>query len=77
MSNCYNTHATELFPSTNVLTGIVLQHRGKTFLLPFPHFITINKFAKYEIMISYFFILERFYEMTPLCCRNLRKVVIF
>ena len=24
--NCYNTHDTELFPSTNVFTGIVLQH---------------------------------------------------
>ena len=31
---------TELFPSTNVLTGIVLQHRGKIVLLPF---FTINR----------------------------------
>ena len=30
----YNTHDTELFPSTKLLTGIELQHRGKLFLLP-------------------------------------------
>ena len=36
MSNSYNTHDTKLFPSTKVLTGIVLQHRGKIILLPFP-----------------------------------------
>ena len=36
MSNSFNTQDTELFPSTNALTGKVLQHRGKTFLLPFP-----------------------------------------
>ena len=38
MSNCYNTHDTELFPSTKVLTDIVLQHRGKIFLLPSPFY---------------------------------------
>ena len=36
MSNSYNTQDAELFPSTKVLTGIVLQHRGKIFLLPVP-----------------------------------------
>ena len=35
MFNSYNTHDTDLFPSTKVLTGIVLQHRGKIFPLPF------------------------------------------
>ena len=38
MSNSYNTQDTEMFPSTNVLTDILLQHRGKIFLLPFPSF---------------------------------------
>ena len=36
MSNSYDTQDTKLFPSTKALTDIVLQHRGKTFLLPFP-----------------------------------------
>ena len=36
MSNSYNTQDTGSFPNTNVLNGIVLQHRGKIFLLPFP-----------------------------------------
>ena len=35
MSNSYNTQDTELFPSTKLLTGILLQHKGKIFLLPF------------------------------------------
>ena len=38
MSDSYNTQDTELLPSTNVLTGIVLQHRSKIVLLPFPSF---------------------------------------
>ena len=46
MSNSYNTQDTRLFPSTKVLTGILLQHRGKTFLLPFPY--NKQKYAKYE-----------------------------
>ena len=36
MSNSYNTQDTEFFSNTKVLTDIVLQHRGKIFLLPFP-----------------------------------------
>ena len=36
MSNSYNIQDTELFPSTKLLTGILLQHRGKIFRLPFP-----------------------------------------
>ena len=42
MSNFYNTHDTELFPSTKVLTGIVLQHRGKQ-ISSIPHYVTINR----------------------------------
>ena len=38
MLNSYNTQDTELFPSTKVLTDILIQHRGKIFLLPFPSF---------------------------------------
>ena len=56
MSNSYNTHDTQLFPSTNGLTGIVIQHRGKRFLLPFPFHHNKQKYEKYEIMISYFVI---------------------
>ena len=37
MQKSYDTQDTELFPSTKVLTGVVLQHRGKILLLlPFP-----------------------------------------
>ena len=35
MSNFYNTQGTQLFSSKNVLTGIVLQHRGKCLVYPF------------------------------------------
>ena len=75
MSNSYNTHDTELFPSTKVLaiTGIVLQHRGKYFIYPFPFDHNKQEYAQYEIMISYFVIFERYYQfvnkMTSLCCR--------
>ena len=39
MSNSYNTQDIGSFPSTNVSTGIVLQHRDKIFLLPFPIYL--------------------------------------
>ena len=42
MSNSYNTQDIELFPSTNVLTHILLQHRGKYFST-LPQFYTINR----------------------------------
>ena len=38
MSNSYNTQDTKLFPNTKVLNDILLQHRGKIFILPFPIF---------------------------------------
>ena len=62
MSNFYNTHDTELFPSTKVLIYIVLKHRSKLFFYPFPFYHNKQKYAKYEIMISYFVIFERFYK---------------
>ena len=46
MSISYNTHDTEMFPSTKVLTGIVLQHRGKIFLLPFPILSQLTEICK-------------------------------
>ena len=61
MSNSYNTQNTELFPNTKVFTGVVLQHRGKILLLHFPSYRNKKKYAKYEIMILYFVIFERFY----------------
>ena len=53
-SNSYNTKGTEFLHSTNVLTGKVLQYRGKLYLLPkLPHFVTVKqKYSKYENMIS-------------------------
>ena len=51
MSNSYNTQDTKLFPNTKVFTGVVLQHRGKILLLPFPSYHNKKKYAKYEIMI--------------------------
>ena len=62
MSNSYSTHDTEFFPCTNVLTGIVLQHRGKYLFYHSPFNHNKQKYAKYEIMISYFVIFERFYQ---------------
>ena len=62
MSNSYNTHDTECIPSTNLLTCIVLQHRGKYFFYPFPSYHNKQEYAKCEIMISYFVIFERFYQ---------------
>ena len=43
MSNSYYTHDTQLFPRTNVLTGIVLQHKGQNISSTLPHFITMNR----------------------------------
>ena len=54
MSNSCNTHATKLFHSIKVLTGIVLQYRVKYFFY--------RNMQNYEIMISYFVIFERFYQ---------------
>ena len=64
MSNSYNTKDTELFPNTKVFTGVVLQHRRKILLLPFPSYHNKKKYAKYEIMILYFVIFERFYRFS-------------
>ena len=36
LQNYMSKNEAELFPSTKVLTGIALQHRGKLILLPFP-----------------------------------------
>ena len=42
----------KLFPSTKVLTGISLQHRGKLNISnPSPYYHNKQKYAKYEIMI--------------------------
>ena len=51
-----------MFPSTKEFTGIELQHRGKIFLLAFPILSQQTENVKYEIMISYFVIFERFYQ---------------
>ena len=64
MSNSYNTQDTELFPNTKVFTCVVLQHRGRILLLSFPSYHNKKKYAKYEIMISYFVIFERFYQFS-------------
>ena len=64
MSNSYNTQDTKLFPNTKVFTSVVLQHRGKILLLPFPSYHNKKKYAKYEIMILYFVIFERFYRFS-------------
>ena len=64
MSKSYNTQDTKLFPNTKVFTGVVLQHRGKILLLPFPSYHNKKKYAKYEIMILYFVIFERFYRFS-------------
>ena len=58
MSNSYNTQDTELFSSTNVLTGI----GTKYFFYSSPFYHNKHKCAKYEMMTSYFVIFERFYQ---------------
>ena len=64
MSDFYNTQDTGLFPSTKISTGIVLQvqHRGKYFFYPSRFLHNEQKYAKYEIMISYYVIFGMFYH---------------
>ena len=64
MSNSYNTQDTEFFPNTKVFTGVVLQHRRKILLLPFPSYHNKKKYAKYEIKR---FVIVLFYSACLSC----------
>ena len=52
MSNSYNAQDTELFPSTKVLTGIVIHKGAKYLFYPSSFYHNKQKYAKYETMIS-------------------------